>query len=730
MFYEAQVVSQELKRGSDHLDKQGHVYLYSEKVPEENRTLSYITNIADNTMRYIKYDVDDEKDNSNTFKKMLESNSSNIQEYFSINKEGQLVLATLTTTTVKTEGAPLENKGNSTTYQATEVTVDYKNMISQYATPMSFFLELGMTSRNPNFLADVVKMVKENTNIQLTVFNTTTTEVTTQEDKYVEHIRARKLVNQGGGYSLPKNIESDIERTGTTTTTITTKIPNVRVTSVDTWLIRQKIKYNKVEGTLTPISNYSIEQKDDPEKSLKPIENNKFTEDEVTWITREDSQVEVLSKTDSYDSGLASDYEYRGGENPDKDPSYESFVDLLSKEYKIPNSNEKRNAMDCLNSDAEIFFHLLQQNSETQRMELIMRYLLNQYYNDKRFGDIDFKEIASMFASRLKSTSGGDVLVNTYIMDKELIISDVNKLKEAIRNTYTGNIRTNLENNAGAFISAQNNYHVNAVFSIAVTVVESSGGTNWAAIDPGTYNWYSIKGSYNGNSYVDGNGTAWRKYSSYREAVLDFGDLIANSSYYFKAGKNSVKTIAPTYCDEAWGRAVIATMREIYSSIGISISGDASKVVDFALQYVGQGHSTFTSYKTSDGRQFQGGHWCAMFVSYCFDQQGLIPDILPNSYTGCTTEVRYLQSIGKFEKGPAIGGNYVPQAGDIIFFSWNLNQADPVDHTGIVTDCDGSMVYTVEGNSTHGGWWQTRVSEKEWSINSNSIYGYFPASQQ
>lgn len=121
---------------------------------------------------------------------------------------------------------------------------------------------------------------------------------------------------------------------------------------------------------------------------------------------------------------------------------------------------------------------------------------------------------------------------------------------------------TNIINNAQAFIDIQEKYQVNAVFAACVTIAESSGGTGWAAISPSTYNWFSIKGSYKGNSYG-----CWRAYPSFAAAVDDFGDLIANGSYYYKSGKYRVSQIGPTYCDSHWSTTVIKLMSEAYRKI-------------------------------------------------------------------------------------------------------------------------------------------------------------------
>ena len=53
-----------------------------------------------------------------------------------------------------------------------------------------------------------------------------------------------------------------------------------------------------------------------------------------------------------------------------------------------------------------------------------------------------------------------------------------------------------------------------------------------------------------------------------------FGNVIANGSYYFQAGKYSVLEIAPTYCNAAWGEKIIAAMTRIYSAAGITTLGE------------------------------------------------------------------------------------------------------------------------------------------------------------
>ncbi len=312
MFLEAQIVTQEIRRGNSGL--QGQVYLYPESamdLPQGQKS----------TLTYLPYEAEEGED---SFKQRLQNNDQNIQQYFSINN-GQLILATLETTTVDT--STRRTDGNSTSHsttnlKTTEIPIDYKNLISQYSTPISFFLSLGMTTRNPEFLAEVAELVIKNTRIELTVLNTTTTEVTRTVDTATVTVTAED------------GSETEEKITTTTRKEVVTVVPSVRVTFVDTWICTQEIKYNKM-----------------PSQSIQdPISNGSIT-------------------TDAYDAGVASEYI----DNTD------SFINLLDKEYKIPNSNTRRSAGAYLRTDAELFFDLLQQNPETQGMEQVMRYIMYKY---------------------------------------------------------------------------------------------------------------------------------------------------------------------------------------------------------------------------------------------------------------------------------------------------------------------------------------------------------------
>ena len=106
-----------------------------------------------------------------------------------------------------------------------------------------------------------------------------------------------------------------------------------------------------------------------------------------------------------------------------------------------------------------------------------------------------------------------------------------------------------------------------------------------------------------------------------------------------------------------------------------------------------------------------GNPWCATFVSWAWYHAGLSQDLLLK-YQGCTAGMEWSKEQGIWRNR----GQYVPQTGDIIFFNQgNLNVST---HTGIVAYCDGTYVYTIEGNRSNiVGVWRIKLTN-------TSITGY------
>lgn len=101
--------------------------------------------------------------------------------------------------------------------------------------------------------------------------------------------------------------------------------------------------------------------------------------------------------------------------------------------------------------------------------------------------------------------------------------------------------------------------------------------------------------------------------------------------------------------------------------------------------------------------------WCAVFVSWCANQAGVL-DALGGKCAGVAEFERRFKAAGTFHYK---GSGYQPQAGDIMILSSN-----GASHTGIVYASDSTTFYTVEGNSSD------KVQKCSYSLTYNKLTGW------
>ena len=122
----------------------------------------------------------------------------------------------------------------------------------------------------------------------------------------------------------------------------------------------------------------------------------------------------------------------------------------------------------------------------------------------------------------------------------------------------------------------------------------------------------------------------------------------------------------------------------------------ADKVVAIALKEVGYAEKPNNDTKYGKWYGLNNQPWCAMFVSWCFNQAGLTALIAqsPKGYAGCES----FEAWAKAKK--LIVPPSTVQAGDILLF--DFAKAGKSIHTGIATggiDPHTHLVPTVEGNT-------------------------------
>jgi hypothetical protein len=155
--------------------------------------------------------------------------------------------------------------------------------------------------------------------------------------------------------------------------------------------------------------------------------------------------------------------------------------------------------------------------------------------------------------------------------------------------------------------------------------------------------------------------------------------------------------------------------------------------------------SNYTEYNYNMGDfgvGYGGGSyaWCAAFVAWCLLQSGCTTQNKMSDWcrkhpddknyiwreVGCPAWASSLRTHGYWQYSKYNGNNYVPQSGDLIFFSWDGAKYSE-DHIGIVVYSDGSTVYTIEGNTADAAGLQTDgggVYFKSYPITSSYICGY------
>lgn len=105
--------------------------------------------------------------------------------------------------------------------------------------------------------------------------------------------------------------------------------------------------------------------------------------------------------------------------------------------------------------------------------------------------------------------------------------------------------------------------------------------------------------------------------------------------------------------------------------------------------------------------------WCAIFVSWCADQCGLLDSGAVPRFSGVGTGVNWFQSRGQWLPGSA-----TPEPGMLIFFKWYGSDALIADHVGIVERVENGRVYTIEGNSND------MVRQNSYPVGYGEILGY------
>lgn len=359
-FYEAQAVTQTLYPSPSWYQKFGdktYGTVYVQRVKPDDTDLSKVTKL-----KYIKY---------SDMEKKVTNGAGEIKEYFSINPTTKkLVVPNTTQTIIKVNGNQTKNE---TIIGLTEI--DYKSVISQYTTSMNFLVYLTMITQNPEFAEAVADLIKDS-DIRITIMDKVTTSVTNEERNYIVNTKAIEPKASSyleGEVTYEEKKGKPVEKTDITNTTVISTTPVPAVNYAKTWFSEQTIQYNKKDEPMQG-NSYDTEPYTEPEPSISGEGSS------ATWITEDVTTVTTSGNIKKYEETSRGDVIDKLGEKGD---GKKSFVGLLDVKFRIPNQTRgdkaKESAGGNLVSGAEMFFHLLQKDSNSQNLENIMRYALYKY---------------------------------------------------------------------------------------------------------------------------------------------------------------------------------------------------------------------------------------------------------------------------------------------------------------------------------------------------------------
>ncbi len=147
---------------------------------------------------------------------------------------------------------------------------------------------------------------------------------------------------------------------------------------------------------------------------------------------------------------------------------------------------------------------------------------------------------------------------------------------------------------------------------------------------------------------------------------------------------------------------------DMWSAMLYGIGNNGGNIVEVAISQLGNpGGEPYWSWYGFSSR----AEWCACFVSWCANECGYIDSGILPKFAACTSQgLPWFQDRGLWQDK-----TYTPKPGDIIFFDWD--SSGNADHVGIVERVEGSVVHTVEGNTTD------MVARSSYRLDSDDILG-------
>ena len=219
-------------------------------------------------------------------------------------------------------------------------------------------------------------------------------------------------------------------------------------------------------------------------------------------------------------------------------------------------------------------------------------------------------------------------------------------------------------------------------------------------------------GLFTGNRRLD---TVARRQQEYGRRKL-LSEMRDGGKVRFAAFRNSRRKDKPVRRTAVVLKDIVESTKALVSSLSVGgaaallivvimvIFGAAFMMTEDGNQIVGTGDDAIVEVAKAEignvgGDKFWKWYgfssrvdWCAIFCSWCADQCGYLEAGLLPKFAVVGDGANWFKTRHRWS-----GRGYSPKPGDFIFF--DFEQDGVLDHVGIVENCDGKVVTTIEGNA-------------------------------
>lgn len=313
--------------------------------------------------------------------------------------------------------------GEEQIYTVKEVPIPYRSMVSQYAVPFEFLITLQSITYNAEYVQAVADMISQNSEIELTIFDSVTT--TTNTEIY-RHSIMRKWIQEieddfGEVISSEQKRSEHPEKQPDQVTVkiIEEESMKANITKAKTWVIDQKTLYEREvpdpeypldeEGDTVTIEDEKEPPGDEGTWKVNQSQTTIIRIDKSEWVKTGDTQTNIepdqfLGLWRNSVGTFVKYYNEDGSINPDAQYNSDPDEGIVVRYPLIGQENGEydRPVMNILSSE-DWLCSLLEQNMRTQTHGELMRYLIHFYKTGEKleidlsiFNPTEFTDVATI----------------------------------------------------------------------------------------------------------------------------------------------------------------------------------------------------------------------------------------------------------------------------------------------------------------------------------------------